>query len=439
MTKKLIWLYKKVPLVLQIVIGMCVGIALAYFCPNKASDVELFGKLFVSALKSVAPLLVLVLVTSAVALQGKNGRAKGLRWLFLCYCISTFSAAALAVGASFAFPVKFAEGVLNAASEQVAAPSSVSEVLLNIVLGAVTNPVKALAEANYISILVWATALGFCFRTASDSTHKVLSDLADVVTSVVKIVIRFAPLGVMGLVFSSCTSDGGFATLLSYIDILVLLVSVMAISALVVNPLIVAIVTKRNPYPLVFATLKDSAYYAFFTRSSAANIPVNMALCDRFGVPRALSSISISLGATVNMAGAAITISVLTLAAVNTLGGSVDIGSALLLCAVSALCACGSSGVAGGSLMLIPLACSLFGINNDVAMTVVGIGMLIGVVQDSCETALNSSSDALYTIAISQRKGYRVPAEESAASQIEAQQRKAAAASKRYSTSGEEA
>lgn len=437
MTKKIIWLYKKVPLVLQIVIGMCVGIALAYFCPNKASDVELFGKLFVSALKSVAPLLVLVLVTSAVALQGKNGRAKGLRWLFVCYCISTFSAAALAVGASYAFPVKFSAGVLSATAEQVAAPSSVSEVFLNIVLGAVTNPVKALSEANYISILVWASVLGFCFRTASDATHKVLSDLADVVTRMVKIVIRFAPLGVMGLVFSSCTSEGGFSTLLSYIDILILLVSVMAISALIINPLIVAIVTKKNPYPLVFATLKDSAYYAFFTRSSAANIPVNMALCDRFGVPRALSSISISLGATINMAGAAITISILTLATVNTLGGAVDIGSALLLCAVSALCACGSSGVAGGSLMLIPLACSLFGINNDVAMTVVGIGMLIGVVQDSCETALNSSSDALYTIAVSQRKGYCVQTD-SAASQIESQQRKAAVASKRYSTSSEE-
>lgn len=394
--------YKKIPLVAQIIQGLILGIVLAYFCPNEASWISIFGEIFVKALKSVAPLLVLVLVTTAIASHTK-GVKTGLRRLLSLYIVSTLVAAALAVVASFVFPVTLT--LPEYANSDAKVASSISEVLLNIIIGAVTNPVQALIDANYIAILVWAIALGFTFRSANQATKDVLTDCSKVVTDIVKIVIRFAPLGVMGLVFSSCTAEGGFGNLAQYLKIIILLVGVMLVVALVINPIFVAIVTRKNPFVLVWICLRDSAYYAFFTRSSAANIPVNLNLCDRMEVPRAISSISIPLGATVNMSGAAITITILTLSAAFTVIGigNIDFGSAVLLCIVSAVSACGASGVAGGSLMLIPLACSLFGIDNNIAMQVVGIGMVIGVIQDSCETALNSSTDALFTIAISQR------------------------------------
>ena len=396
--------YKNVPLVLQIVIGLVIGTLLALFCPEQTSFVKGFGDLFVKALKSVAPLLVLVLVTSAIAAHKKD-TPNQLWKLMIIYFISTFLAAVTAVGASFLFPISV--NLTGTASEGTAVAGSISAVLYNIVISAVDNPVNALINANYISILVWAAALGYMFRNARESTKAVLEDLASVVTSIVRIVIRLAPLGVMGLVYDSIVSQGGIDGLLGYASLIYVLVAVMAISALVINPAIVFIITRKNPFPLVFKCLAESAYYAFFTRSSAANIPVNMALCDRMKVPRSMSSISIPLGATVNMAGAAITISVLTLSAVASLNGgalNVDIWTAILLCFTASLCACGAGGIAGGSLMLIPLACSLFWIGNDIAMQMVGVGMIIGVIQDSCETALNSSSDALFTIALSQKQ-----------------------------------
>ncbi len=401
MQSTIINIYKKVPLVVQIIIGMVIGVLLAYFCPTQVSGITIFGELFVKALKSVAPLLVLVLVTSAIA-SHKSGQKTGIRRLIVVYLLSTLLAAVTAVFVTFLCPVTLT--LPEAASTTSGGATSIVAVLKNLVVGAVANPVQALIDANYISILVWAVALGLMFRKARHATKEVLFDLSQVVTDIVQVVICFAPLGVMGLVFASCTADGGFSNLLQYGKVIILLVSVMFFMALLVNPIIVAIVMRRNPYPLVFRCLKDSAMYAFFTRSSAANIPVNMALCDRMQVPRAISSISIPLGATINMAGAAVTISVLSLCTVFSMAGTnIDLLSAILLCVVSAFGAAGASGVAGGSLMLIPLACSLFGISNDVAMQVVAIGFVIGVIQDSCETALNSSSDALFTIAISER------------------------------------
>ncbi|WP_274967999.1 serine/threonine transporter SstT [Succinimonas amylolytica] len=396
--------YKKVPLVLQIVIGLIIGIILAVYCPEPFSFVKGFGELFVKALKSVAPLLVLVLVTSAIAAHQKGSRNQ-LWKLIIIYFVSTFLAAVTAVATSFIFPTTV--NLKTAGPESAAAVSSIADVLSNILVSAVDNPVNALINANYISILVWASALGFMFRNAADTTKRVLEDLASVVTNIVRIVICLAPLGVMGLVYDSIVSQGGIEGLAKYLLVIEVLVAVMAISALIINPFLVFLITRRNPFPLVFNCLVNSAYYAFFTRSSAANIPVNMQLCDKMNVPRSMSSISIPLGATVNMAGAAITVSVLTLTAVASLNGGtlpLDIWTAILLCFMASICACGAGGIAGGSLMLIPLACSLFGIGNDIAMQMVGIGMVIGVVQDSCETALNSSSDALFTIALSKRQ-----------------------------------
>lgn len=393
--------YKKIPLVVQIIIGLILGIFAAIYFPQQLNFISIFGELFVKALKSVAPLLVLVLVTSAIA-SHKKGEKIGLKYLFVLYVISTLLAGALAVFASFLFDVSIPIPS-DIKHSEVIPVSNIGNVIMNLLQNAVSNPVKALIDANYIAILVWAIALGLTFRKAECATKTVLNDLSSVVTDIVKIVIMFAPLGVMGLVFTSCTQDGGFSNLLSYGKLLIVLVGVMFFVALIANPLIVAIVTKKNPYPLVFNCLKSSAIQAFFTRSSAANIPVNMSLCDEYNVPRVMSSISIPLGATVNMAGAAITISIFTLATAFSLNINIDLGTAFLLCIVSALAACGTSGIAGGSLMLIPLACSLFGINNDISMYIVGIGMILGVIQDSCETALNSSTDALLTIAVHQK------------------------------------
>jgi serine/threonine transporter len=356
--------------------------------------IGLLGDLFIAALKAVAPVLVLVLVAAAIAGHEK-GQPTHVRPILLLYLISTLAAALVAVVASFLFPTTL---VLNAPPVGGEPPGGILGVLKNLLLGAVSNPVKALLEANFIGILTWAIGLGVMLRHAAASTRQMLFDLADAVSSLVKVVIRFAPLGIFGLV-GATLAESGLGALLGYGQLLAVMVGCMLFVALVMNPLIVYWKTRRNPYPLVFTCLRESGITAFFTRSSAANIPVNLELCRRLKLHEDTYAISIPLGATINMAGAAITISVMTLAAVHTLGVQVDIPTALLLCIVSSLAAAGVSGVAGGSLLLIPMATSLFGISTDVAMQVVAIGFVISVVQDSAETALNSSTDVLLTAA----------------------------------------
>lgn len=381
-------------LVKRILIGLIIGIALAVAIPEQASFVVIFGSLFVGALKAVAPVLVLFLVMSAIS-QHKAGHQSNMSSIIVLYLLGTFLAGFIAVVVSFIFPVTL---TLAAGAESVTPPGGVVEVLRTLLLNIVDNPVKALFNANYIGILAWAVMLGFALRHAADSTKTFISNMSDAVSQMVKWVINFAPLGIMGLVFDSIATNG-LETLLSYGQLLAVLVGCMFFVALVVNPIIVFVKIKENPYPLVFRCLKQSGITAFFTRSSAANIPVNLELCEQLGLDKDNYSVSIPLGATINMAGASITISVLTLAAVHTLGIQVDMATAFILSVLSAVCACGASGVAGGSLLLIPLACSLFGIPNDIAMKVVGVGFIVGVLQDSCETALNSSTDVLFTAA----------------------------------------
>lgn len=318
-----------------------------------------------------------------------------MRPIILLYALGTLSAAVVAVVASFLFPTSL---TLVSETAEVAPPTGVGAVLQTLLFSMVDNLVRALIDGNFIGILAWAIGLGFAFRHANESTRHLITDLSDGVTLIVQLVIRFAPLGVFGLV-AGTLAESGFEVLLGYLRLLLVLVGSMLFMALLVNPLIVYWQLRRNPYPLVFTCLRESGITAFFTRSSAANIPVNMQLCQRLGLHKDTYSVSIPLGATINMGGAAITISVLTLAAVHTLGIQVDIPTAILLSLLAAVCACGASGVAGGSLLLIPLACSLFGISSDVAMQVVAVGFIIGVVQDSAETALNSSTDVLFTAA----------------------------------------
>lgn len=389
----LIQKWNRLSLVKRIVVGLIVGIILALTMPETAKPVTIFGSLFVGALKAVAPILVLFLVTSALS-QHKSGHETNMKSIIVLYLIGTFSAALIGVIASFMFPVTLTlsgEGAGN-----LTPPGGVTEVLKGLLLNLVDNPVKALFNANYIGILSWAVLLGIALRNASDSTKTIIANVADALSTIVRWVINFAPLGIMGLVFESIATNG-IQALLSYGQLIVLLVGAMLFVALVVNPIIVFLYIRKNPYPLVFKCLKDSGITAFFTRSSAANIPVNMSLCESLGLDKDTYSVSIPLGATINMAGASVTISVLALAAANTLGIKVDIPTAFILSVLSAISACGASGVAGGSLLLIPLACSLFGIPNDIAMQVVGVGFIVGVIQDSCETALNSSSDVLFT------------------------------------------
>ena len=392
--KELLKAWNKLSLVVQIAIGLVIGIILALTLPDKLSGITILGSLFVGALKGVAPVLVFFLVMSAIS-QHKSGQKTNMKSIIALYLVGTFAAACIAVIASFVVPqtLTLTEGVSD-----IAPPSGISEVLQTLVFNMVKNPVDALLNANYIGILVWAILLGIALRHAAEGTKTVISNVADAVSQVVRWVIRFAPLGVMGLVFDAIATSG-LEALRRYAGLIVLLVAVMLVDALIVNPIIVFFMTRKNPYPIVFKCLKDSGITAFFTRSSAANIPVNMRLCDELGLDKDTYSISIPLGATINMGGAAITISILALAAANTLEISVDIPTAIILCVLSALSACGASGVAGGSLLLIPLACSLFGIPNDLAMQVVGVGFIIGVIQDSCETALNSSTDVLFTAA----------------------------------------
>ncbi|TWS00659.1 serine/threonine transporter SstT [Pseudomonas saxonica] len=381
-------------LVTQIVIGLIAGIVLAWLAPAAALSVAFIGKLFVSALKAVAPILVFVLVMASIA-NHKHGQETHIRPILVLYLFGTFAAAVVAVIASMMFPSHL---VLATENVTISAPGGIGEVLQSLLLSVVDNPVSALMNANFIGILAWAIGISIAIRHAGDTTRTVLSDLSNGITLIVRVIIRFAPVGIFGLVASTLASSG-FGALLGYLHLLVVLIGCMLFVALVVNPLIVFWKLRRNPFPLVFLCLRESGITAFFTRSSAANIPVNMALSERLGLHEDTYSVSIPLGATINMAGAAITITVLSLAAVHTLGISVDIPTAILLSLVAAICACGASGVAGGSLLLIPLACSLFGIPSEIAMQVVAVGFIIGILQDSAETALNSSTDVLFTAA----------------------------------------
>lgn len=392
--KNAVKFWNSLSLVKQIIIGLIIGIILALTLGDKVSGIVILGNLFVNALKGVAPVLVFFIVMGAIC-QHQKGQKTNMKSVIVLYLTGTFLAGTSAVVSSFIFPmsIELAEG-----AGDVTPPGGLTEVLQNLLFQIVANPVDALMNANYIGILTWAILLGIALRHASDGTKKAIGDISEAVSQLVRWVIRFAPLGVMGLVFNAI-NEGGIEALGAYGKLIILLVGTMLFVALIMNPIIVFITTRQNPYPLVFTCLKDSGITAFFTRSSAANIPVNMSLCKKLGLDKDTYSISIPLGSTINMEGASVTISVLTLAATNFLGIDVDFGTALLLCIVSAISACGASGVAGGSLLLIPLACSLFGIPNDIAMQVVGVGFIIGVIQDSCETALNSSTDVLFTAA----------------------------------------
>ncbi len=378
-------------LVKRIIIGLVIGALLGVFAPSGITVLTLLGTLFVSALKGVAPVLVFFLVISALA----NAKAAGsMKTIIILYMISTFLASLVAVAASFMFPGSLT--LIDAAETTQASPQDIGEVLTTLLLNIVSNPVDALINANYIGILAWAIVLGIAMRAASDSTKQVFTNVSEAVSKVVRWVIACAPFGILGLVYTT-VSENGLEIFSEYGHLLLVLVGCMLFIAFITNPLMVWIGIRKNPYPLVWRCLKESGLYAFFTRSSAANIPVNMELCRKLGLDKDTYSVSIPLGATINMAGAAVTIAVMTLACCNTMNVAVDIPTAVILCVLAAVSACGASGVAGGSLLLIPLTCSLFGIGNDVAMQVVAIGLIIGVIQDSCETALNSSSDALFT------------------------------------------
>ncbi len=391
--KNLVKKYNSMSLIFRILCGLIIGVVLALIVPG-VTWIAGMGSLFVGALKAMAPILVFVLVSSSLMQRGAKLDKKFGTVIFL-YMLSTFLAALIAVVASFLFPQIL---VLDAAAESEAIPSGIVEVLSNLMMKLVANPVEALAGANYIGILFWAVLLGLGMKSlAKDETIQVFTDLAAGVSQIIRWIINLAPFGICGLIYDTVSANG-FGVFSNYGRLLILLVGCMFFVALLIDPLIAWIFLRRNPYPLVFKCLKESGVTAFFTRSSAANIPINMNLCESVGLDRDFYSVSIPLGATINMDGAAVTISVMTLAAANTMGVAVDFPTALILSVLSAIGACGASGVAGGSLMLIPMACSLFGISNDVAMQVVGVGFIIGVVQDSLETALNSSGDAMFTI-----------------------------------------
>ena len=389
--KNILIKWNEISLVKRIIGGLIVGILLGLVVPQ-FTVISLLGDLFVGALKAVAPLLVLFLGMGALA-RHKEGKQTNMKLVVILYICGTFLAGCVAVAASFLFPITL---TLSKGVEDMAAPGGVGEVLKTLLMNLVSNPVDALVNANYIGILAWAVLLGLALKKSSAGTKKAIENISDALSQIVKWVISCAPFGVMGLVFTTI-SQQGLEALLSYGRLILLLVGSMAFVAFVVNPIIVYLGIRKNPFPLVLRCLKESGITAFFMRSSAANIPVNMKLCEDLGLDEDTYSVSIPLGATINMGGASVTISVLALAAANTMGIQVDFGTALILCVLSAVSACGASGVAGGSLLLVPLACSLFGISNDVAMQVVGVGFIVGVIQDSCETALNSSTDVLYT------------------------------------------
>ena len=390
--KQLMKKWNEISLVKRIICGLVIGILLGLTVPQ-VTVISILGDLFVSALRAVAPLLVLFLVMGALAHQG-NGTRSNMKQVIFLYLFGTFVSGCVAVAASFLFPVTIT--LTQSADTAAAAPSGIGEVLSSLLTSVVSNPVDALANANYLGILAWAVLLGIALRKAGEGTKSSIMQIADAFSLIVRWIINCAPLGVLGLVFTTI-SEQGLSSLLGYGRLILLLVGTMAFVAFIVNPLITFAALRQNPYPLVLKCLKDSGITAFFTRSSAANIPVNMKLCEELGLDRNTYAVSIPLGSTINMGGASITISILALAAVHTLGISVDIPTAVILCVLSAASACGASGVAGGSLLLVPLACSLFGIPDDIAMQVVGTGFIVGVIQDSCETAINSSTDVLYT------------------------------------------
>lgn len=381
-------------LVKQILIALILGMAVAFALPDMAKNVALLGTIFVTALKGVAPILVFILVMSAIANQGDSNRMH-IKPVLTLYLLSTFGSAMVAVAASFLFPTVI---TLVQDAQTVTAPGGIGEVLTMLLLNVVDNPVHAIATGNYIGILAWAIACGIVLRHSREETRIVLTDATKAIEFVVRLVIRFAPFGIFGLVASTFASEG-FGVMIGYARLLGVLLGAMAFVALVLNPFIVWLVTRENPYPVTLLCLRESGVSAFFTRSSAANIPVNMAICKRLGLPESTYAVSVPVGSTVNMAGAAITITIITLSAAYSLGIDVGIGSAVFLSIVASICAAGTSGVPGGSLMLIPLACGLFGIDQDTAMQVVAVGFIISILQDSCETGLNSSSDALFTIA----------------------------------------
>lgn len=390
--KNLVKKWNDISLVKRIIVGLIIGITLALTVPTQLAPLAILGSLFVGALKAVAPILVFFLVMAAIC-QHKEGQKTNMKSIIFLYLLGTLLAGIVAVVGSFLFPVTL---TLAAGAEGVTPPGGVGEVLKALLMNVVDNPVNALANANYIGILTWSLILGLALKQSKESTKQIIINISDAISQVVRWVINLAPFGIMGLVFDTI-STSGIESLLGYGQLIILLVGCMAFVALVVNPIITFIGIRKNPYPLVLKCLKDSGLTAFFTRSSAANIPVNMGLCKELGLDKDTYSMSIPLGATINMGGAAVTISVLALAAANTLGIQVDVGTAIILSVLSAVSACGASGVAGGSLLLVPLACSLFGIPNEIAMQVVGVGFIVGVIQDSCETAINSSTDVLYT------------------------------------------
>lgn len=390
--------WTNISLVIRILIGLIIGAMLGLVCPQAAA-IGILGDIFVGALKAIAPLLVFFLVISSLS-NAKNSHGGVIRTVIILYMFSTFLAAFIAVIASRLFPV---EMVLVDAVTDTAAPQGVVEVLQNLLLNVVSNPIASLADANYVGILAWAVLIGLAFKAANDATKKMLNDISAALSQVVTWIINLAPFGILGLVFTT-VANNGMDIFTSYGKLLLLLVGCMLFIYFVTNPILVYACIRKNPYPLIFKCLKKSALTAFFTRSSAANIPVNMKACEEFGLDKDTYSVTIPLGATINMDGAAITITVMTMATAATLGISVDVPSAIILSILAALSACGASGVAGGSLLLIPLACSLFGISDTVAYQVVAVGFIIGVVQDSVETALNSSSDLLLSAAAEMRQ-----------------------------------
>ncbi|MEN3475729.1 serine/threonine transporter SstT [Acinetobacter baumannii] len=388
--------FSRLSLVTKIIIAIILGIGVALLFPTVTPYLSLFGELFIKALKSVAPILVFVLVLSSIA-NFQVGHSANLRPVLLLYVVGMLLAAFSAVIASLSFPSTL---YLNTVSHNnLQAPGSLADILKNLLLSFIANPVQAISEANFIGILAWAIGLGLAMRHSSDTTKQVMQDVSHAVSAIIHKVIAFAPVGIFGLV-AVTFADAGLATLESYAQLLAVLLGTMLFVALVINPILVGLTIRGNPYPLVFKCLKESGITAFFTRSSAANIPVNLDLAERLGVNPSTASVSIPLGATVNMAGAAVTITVLTLATVHTLGIHVDLATMIILSIVATISACGASGVAGGSLLLIPVACSLFGISSEIAMQVVAVGMIISVLQDSTETALNSSTDVLFTAAV---------------------------------------
>ena len=390
--KRFISTWNRTSLIKRIAIGVVVGAVLGLLIP-KFTVIGLLGDMFVGGLKAIAPLLVFALVANALS-QTREGQQSNMKTVIVLYLFGTFAAALTAVISHYIFPISLKLGA--AAATKATAPQGVGEVFKDLLLKMVDNPVNALAQANYIGVLVWAVVFGFAMQTASNHTKDLLNTLAEVTSQIVRWIINLAPFGILGLVFNTI-SENGVGVLADYGVLILVLVGTMAFVALVVNPIIAFMMMGKNPFPLVFRCLKDSGITAFFTRSSAANIPVNLQLCEDLGLNPDTYSVSIPLGSTINMAGAAVTINVLTLAAVTTLGIEVDFATALILSVVSAISACGASGIAGGSLLLVPVACSLFGISNDLAMQVVGVGFIVGVIQDSCETALNSSTDVLFT------------------------------------------